>query len=125
MYRPIYLWERVEPTRNTSFYITTQHSTQHFKQHFFSRRPPLLILIRLIKPPLTTLAMSLLKLCALVFFTIISQISTYPFNPRPFDQFLSTRQPYQYASNDLLVDLGYEQYQGVHDEGTGLNTWKG
>ncbi|CAF9926636.1 MAG: hypothetical protein HETSPECPRED_006377 [Heterodermia speciosa] len=69
--------------------------------------------------------MSLLKLCALVFFTIISQISTYPFNPRPFDQFLSTRQPYQYASNDLLVDLGYEQYQGVHDEGTGLNTWKG
>ena len=69
--------------------------------------------------------MSLLTLCTLVLFTLISQISTSPFNPRPFDQLLSARQVSQNTSNELLVDLGYEQYQGVHNESTGLNTWKG
>ncbi|KAL8792233.1 MAG: hypothetical protein Q9195_005189 [Heterodermia aff. obscurata] len=69
--------------------------------------------------------MSLLKLCALVFFTLVSQIATNQFNPRPFDQFLSTRQLAQNASYDLLIDLGYERYRGVHNDSTGLNTWKG
>ena len=69
--------------------------------------------------------MSLLTLCTLVLFPLISQISTSLFNPRPFDRLLSARQVSQNTSNDLLVDLGYEQYQGVHNESTGLNTWKG
>ena len=69
--------------------------------------------------------MSLFKLCTVVFFTLTPQISTNSFNPRPFDHFFSTRQLSQKPSNDLLVDLGYEQYRGVHNESTGLNTWKG
>ena len=29
------------------------------------------------------------------------------------------------ATNNTIVDLGYSIYQGVHNETTGLNVWKG
>lgn len=55
-----------------------------------------------------------------------SVTSASPYNARPFDSFLSTRQlPQQNSPNGLTVDLGYEQYQGVANQSTGLNTWKG
>ena len=47
-----------------------------------------------------------------------------PFNPRPFGSVLSKRQSTS-SSNSLVVDLGYEQYQGVANSTTGLITWKG
>ncbi len=52
--------------------------------------------------------------------------SASPYNARPFDPFLSVRQLHQKTSaNGLVVDLGYEQYQGIANQSTGLNTWKG
>ena len=63
--------------------------------------------------------------CLITFFLILTSSSTpTPFSPRPFDH-LSSRQVSQNVSGDLVVDLGYELYQGVHNESTGLNTWKG
>ncbi len=38
---------------------------------------------------------------------------------------LGKRQTSKNVSSSLVVDLGYEQYQGVPDEFPGLNTWKG
>ena len=35
------------------------------------------------------------------------------------------RQAYDNGSSSLIVDLGYEQYQGVADSSTGFKTWKG
>ena len=64
--------------------------------------------------------LSVLSLAAL------SIASASPYNARPFDSFLSARQLTQSPSaNGLVVDLGYEQYQGVANKSTGLNTWKG
>ena len=47
-----------------------------------------------------------------------------PFTPKPFDAALSKRQSTIPADN-LVVDLGYERYQGVANSSTGLNTWRG
>lgn len=48
------------------------------------------------------------------------------FNNKPFDTFLSKRQNTDTnKSSNLVVDLGYEQYQGVSNASTGLHTWKG
>jgi len=53
-------------------------------------------------------------------------VAASPYNPRPFDPFLSVRQlPQKTSANGLIVDLGYEQYQGIANQSTGLNTWKG
>ena len=38
---------------------------------------------------------------------------------------LGKRQTSKNVSSSLVVDLGYERYQGVPDEFPGLNTWKG
>lgn len=56
----------------------------------------------------------------------LSIASASPYNARPFDPFLAARQLTQNTSaNGMVVDLGYEQYQGVANQSTGLNTWKG
>lgn len=58
--------------------------------------------------------------------TVLSVATASPYNARPFDSFLSSRQVTQNTStNGLVVDLGYEQYQGVANQTSGLNTWKG
>ena len=44
-------------------------------------------------------------------------------NPKPFDALLSKRQ--STSTSGVIVDLGYEIYQGVANASTGLNTWKG
>lgn len=49
--------------------------------------------------------------------------------PKPksgaFDAALGKRQNFENGLSSLVVDLGYELYQGVADDYTGLNTWKG
>ena len=51
--------------------------------------------------------------------------ATLRYNSRAFDAVLSKRQDSVNASSSLIVDLGYEQYIGVANQSTGLNTWKG
>ena len=64
-----------------------------------------------------------LQIAALVAFAALaSSIPTY--NSRAFDAALSKRQN-PANSSSLVVDLGYEQYRGVANASTGLNTWKG
>ena len=46
-----------------------------------------------------------------------------PFDSKPFSSILNKRQGA--PSSGLVVDLGYEQYQGVANSSTGLNTWRG
>ena len=50
--------------------------------------------------------------------------SATPFNPNPFDEALNRRQVNNTTSN-LQVDLGYSIYEGVHNESSNLNEWKG
>lgn len=58
--------------------------------------------------------------------TLLSFASASPFNARPFESFSHKRQLIENTSaNELIVDLGYERYQGVANASTGLNTWKG
>jgi carboxylesterase type B len=66
---------------------------------------------------------SIVKILALGAILAVTAFAT-PFNPRPFDSLLSKRQSSP-ASKNLVVDLGYEQYQGVANSSTGLNTWRG
>ena len=48
------------------------------------------------------------------------------YNSRAFDSLLSKRQSnLSQSPSTLLVDLGYDQYMGVANVSTGLNTWKG
>jgi len=48
------------------------------------------------------------------------------YNSRAFDGVLSKRQnTVNHSSSSLIVDLGYEQYTGVANQSTKLNTWKG
>ncbi|MCJ1457356.1 hypothetical protein MMC28_007724 [Mycoblastus sanguinarius] len=52
--------------------------------------------------------------------------ATHYFNSKAFDSALTKRQSSGNASSsDLVVDLGYELYQGVANSSTGLNIWKG
>ena len=47
-------------------------------------------------------------------------------NSKTFDSLLSKRQSaVNHSSSRLVVDLGYDQYMGVANLSTGLNTWKG
>lgn len=46
------------------------------------------------------------------------------YNTKAFDSALSKPQGSDNSSS-LLIDLGYEQYMGVANASTGLNTWKG
>ena len=49
--------------------------------------------------------------------------ATPRYNGRAFESMLSKRQ--STSGSGLTVDLGYEQYMGVANASTGLNTWKG
>ena len=52
--------------------------------------------------------------------------ATPSYNSKVFDALLSKRQrTVDPLSSSLVVDLGYEQYMGVANLSTGLNTWKG
>lgn len=58
--------------------------------------------------------------------------ATPSYNARAFDGVLSKRQALgtpssagNASSSNLVVDLGYEQYQGVANQSTNLTTWKG
>ncbi|KAM0803482.1 carboxylesterase type B [Usnea florida] len=52
--------------------------------------------------------------------------ATPNYNSRTFDSLLSKRQSTgNHSSSSLVVDLGYDQYMGVANLSTGLNTWKG
>lgn len=42
-----------------------------------------------------------------------------------FTAALGKRQSAKNTSYSLVIDLGYEQYEGVADKSTGINTWKG
>ena len=64
---------------------------------------------------------SYLAICA-VLAAIASATPRY--NSRAFDSVHSKRQNSE-SSTSLVVDLGYEQYQGVANTSTSLNTWKG
>lgn len=66
---------------------------------------------------------SVVKILALGAILAVTAFAT-PFNPRPFDSLLSKRRSSP-ASKNLVVDLGYEQYQGVANSSTGLKTWRG
>lgn len=58
---------------------------------------------------------------------LTSVTSTTPsYNPRPFDRVKSMRQlSASRTATDLIVDLGYERYQGILNSSTGLNNWFG
>ena len=47
-----------------------------------------------------------------------------PYTPDPYASLTSQSHAETNATN-LEVDLGYERYQGVANETTGLNTWLG
>ena len=64
----------------------------------------------------------IMKVFVLVFAALVR---ASPLDPHPFDHLLAAREPAWSASSNLIVDLGYERYQGVHNDSTGLNTWKG
>ena len=49
--------------------------------------------------------------------------ATPRYNGRAFDSVIGRRQ--STSASSLTVDLGYEQYMGVANASTGLNTWKG
>ncbi|KAL8825770.1 MAG: hypothetical protein Q9191_004216, partial [Dirinaria sp. TL-2023a] len=64
-------------------------------------------------------------LCILLL-ELFSAVAASPYNGRPFESLRNKRQLIQNTSaNGLVVDLGYERYQGVANASTGLNTWKG
>ena len=58
-------------------------------------------------------------------FAFVALVHASPLEPHPFDHLVAARELALSASSDLVVDLGYERYQGVHNDSTGLNTWKG
>lgn len=61
----------------------------------------------------------------LLMFTLTALVHASFHDSRPFDHLVAARELAWTASSDLVVDLGYERYQGVHNDSTGLNTWKG
>ena len=68
--------------------------------------------------------LSLGLLCALIG---VCMSSSLQYNDRAFEDALRKRQdPGNSAAKDsLVVDLGYEVYQGVSNASTGLNNWIG
>ena len=64
-----------------------------------------------------------LSLCASL--ATFASAAAPQYNSRAFDGVLSKRQTSTNVSSDLIVDLGYEQYMGVANASTGLNTFKG
>ena len=68
--------------------------------------------------------MEFLSVCAVL--VAFASATTPRHNAKVFDSVLSKRQgPSSGPPSNLIVDLGYEQYQGVANASTGLNTWKG
>lgn len=67
------------------------------------------------------------QLLLLSLIALVALASPSPaYNVRPFGHLLSKRQSTSASSTvELEVDLGYEQYQGVADDSTGLNTFRG
>ena len=65
-----------------------------------------------------------LSICASL--ASLALAATPRYNARAFDSVLAKRQSTSTpSSSNLVVDLGYEQYMGVANASTGLNTWKG
>ena len=65
-----------------------------------------------------------LSICASL--ATVAFAATPRYNGRAFDSVFAKRQGTSTsASSSLTVDLGYEQYMGVANASTGLNTWKG
>ena len=64
-----------------------------------------------------------LTICASL--AVIASAAAPRYNGRAFDGVLSKRQTSTNISSNLIVDLGYEQYMGVANASTGLNTFKG
>ena len=62
-----------------------------------------------------------LSLCASL--VTLAFAATPRYNVRAFDSVIGRRQ--STSTSSLTVDLGYEQYMGVANASTGLNTWKG
>lgn len=53
-------------------------------------------------------------------------VSAIPYkNTGAFESLKTKRQRVVAANQSLLVDLGYEIYQGYYNESTGLDTWRG
>ena len=65
------------------------------------------------------------SLSTCVSLTTIASAAAPRYNSRAFDGVLSKRQTITNTTSNLIVDLGYEQYMGVANASTGLNTFKG
>ena len=63
-----------------------------------------------------------LSLCASL--VTVASAATPRYNGGAFNSVIGRRQSSS-SSSSLTVDLGYEQYMGVANSGTGVNTWKG
>lgn len=63
-----------------------------------------------------------LSLCANL--AILAYAATPRYNGSAFDSMIGRRQSTS-SSSGLTVDLGYEQYMGVANASTGVNTWRG
>lgn len=53
---------------------------------------------------------------------VLVDASALPYS-KPFEHLVQKRQ--STGNSSLQVDLGYDVYEGVTNETTGLNTWKG
>ena len=56
---------------------------------------------------------------------LVATISTFQTTSEALATTFSKRQDFQVRLSSLVVDLGYEQYQGVVNSSTGLREWKG
>ena len=63
-----------------------------------------------------------LSLCASL--ATVAFAATSRYNGGAFNSVIGRRQSTS-SSSGLTVDLGYEQYMGVANSSTGVNTWKG
>lgn len=69
-----------------------------------------------------------LSACVFILSTIFTSVTlvTPHYNHEAFEDVLSKRQGSgDLGNNGLVVDLGYERYQGVFNSSTGLNNWFG
>ena len=65
------------------------------------------------------------QLLLIAYAALISSVpGTHAYQARSLNSVLNQRQ-YSGPSQDLVVDLGYERYQGVSKATTGLNEWFG
>ena len=65
---------------------------------------------------------------SLILFAFLASVTsiTPQFNPRAFEHVAGKRHATENLdSNNLVVDLGYERYQGFYNTSAGLNNWLG